>query len=279
MMMSFSSSKLCVKFLSVDKQSYVIKIRNGASILNPNNTRTIISSTKVSFKDENSSAAAASTTTITKLANNTESMSTATSSATQGPPSVGTTSSSTGQSYQEFLQNANHTMLQYHTAKELMKQGKLPNLRIDHKNNAANQNTVMIQVSIVAVFLIAFMSMPILGKKIAKDDEFRKKYIPKWYDYTVTKPNNPWTRQELHEQMIQVQNDLHQRAIAGEFHENNIKQMRNSGKLILNSTTDNDGEEGKQVVEESAKSINSMYKKEWDRIHPGIDNDEKVGEE
>jgi hypothetical protein len=65
--------------------------------------------------------------------------------------------------------------------------------------------------------------MPWLGKKIAPDVEFRTKYIPKWYDYAVTKPNNPWTRQELHKQMIQVQNNLHQRAIADDFEQSNIE--------------------------------------------------------
>jgi hypothetical protein len=102
---------------------------------------------------------------------------------------------------QAYLHEANRTMETYHETRELMRQGKLPakyNGKGDSHNKMAGGATQTTQLAIVGLFLLAFLSTPMIGRKIAQDDEFRQKYIPSWYDFTVKKPENPWTRDELH---------------------------------------------------------------------------------
>ena len=74
--------------------------------------------------------------------------------------------------------------------------------------------------------LCSFLVTPFLGKKIAYDEEFRKKYIPEWYDYTIEKPKSAWTKEELHEQVMLLRTQLHERAIAGEFTPEKLEEMR-----------------------------------------------------
>jgi hypothetical protein len=207
--------------------------------------------------------------------------------------------------YQEYLRDANNVMQQYHTTRELMKQGKLGNNNTNNRSSSSS-STVYLQGTIAGLFVIAFMSMPFLGKKIATDDEFRKRYVPSWYDYTVPKPDKAWTRQELHEQMLDVQRTLHERAIAGEFTPENIERMRQQSTLLSSTSnssisdsvdsstvsTNNNINTGKSFdhlyphrVESASNnpSNNATTKKnipkDWDRIHPGLEDNEKVGED
>jgi hypothetical protein len=94
-------------------------------------------------------------------------------------------------------------------------------------------------------------------QKIATDDEFREKYIPKFYDYSIEKPDYAWTRAELHEQMVQLQMDLHKRAINGEFTPEKLEEMRRHFDGV-NPEKDEHG---------------------WGKIHPGVDDDEDIEED
>ena len=100
----------------------------------------------------------------------------------------------------------------------------------------------------------AFILTPFLGKKIAYDEEFRNKYIPSWFDYTLNKPKNAWTKEELHEQVVLLQQQLHERAIKGEFTPEKLEEMRR-------------GFEKKPEKEEYAH---------FAKLHPGLDDDEDL---
>mmetsp|Transcript_6696 Transcript_6696/g.12595 ORF Transcript_6696/g.12595 Transcript_6696/m.12595 type:complete len:183 (-) Transcript_6696:2050-2598(-) len=112
-----------------------------------------------------------------------------------------------------------------------------------------------LQLAAVSTFLCAFLITPLLGKKIALDEEFRKKYVPSWYDYSLEKPDYAWTRQELHEQMIELQNELAERAIRGEFTPEKLEQMKAQRRQFM----------GKEKSEHG-----------WDQLHPGLDDDDDL---
>ena len=104
---------------------------------------------------------------------------------------------------------------------------------------------------------IAFVATPFLGKKIATDEEFRK-MLPTWYfeAYRTTAPErNPNTRQSLHEQLVAMQKDLHERAIRGEF----TKEKRD--KMVFSDRGLKDDPYG------------------WSKIHPGVEEEEEDDEE
>jgi hypothetical protein len=84
------------------------------------------------------------------------------------------------------------------------------------------------------------------------------------YDFTIRKPDKPWTRDELHEQMLKVQQEIHARAIAGDFSPENLEKMR------------------QELAEHDAaqpKSIKEMtLQQKWDMVHPGLEPGEQVNE-
>jgi hypothetical protein len=100
----------------------------------------------------------------------------------------------------------------------------------------------------------AFILTPFLGRKIAYDEDFREKYIPKWFDYTLNKPKNAWTKEELHEQVVLLQQQLHKRAINGEFTPEKLDEMRRTMHK-------------KPEKEEYAH---------FAKLHPGVDDDEDL---
>jgi hypothetical protein len=170
------------------------------------------------------------------------------------------------------LKDANAEMKKYYDAKELMKQGKLPKL---NNNNAKNHTATAAQAGILVVFLIAFIATPFIGKRIAQDDEFREKYIPSWYDFTVKKPDKAWTRDELHEQMLQVQHDIHTRAIAGEFTPEKLKELQDAMQSPNSSSSialDERYHPHRHGIDRS------KIPKEWDMVHPGLAADEELDE-
>jgi hypothetical protein len=114
-----------------------------------------------------------------------------------------------------------------------------------------------LQLALGASFLVAFVATPFLGRKIAQDSDFRAKWIPSWYDFTVKKPAQAWSRQELHEQMVEVQRELHERAIRGDFTKEKLEEMRRH----LHGVDPEDDEHG------------------WGKIHPGVDDDEDIEED
>lgn len=149
-------------------------------------------------------------------------------------------------------------MEQYHHTRELARQGKLPNKNAHYGPGGNADQTGTFQLGIVAFFLVAFACTPLIGKKMAQDPEFRSRFS--WYDYTVRKPEAPWTRQELHEQMLAVEKELRERAIQGDFDKDKLDALqRNFRKL------DGNGEQN--------------YPSAWDRIHPGLEQGEKLNED
>lgn len=100
----------------------------------------------------------------------------------------------------------------------------------------------------------AFILTPFLGRKIAYDEEFKEKYIPKWFDYTLNKPKNAWTKEELHEQVLILQHQLHQRAINGEFTPEKLDEMR------------------RNLHKKPEKEEYAHFAK----LHPGVDDDEEL---
>ncbi|KAL3823739.1 hypothetical protein ACHAXA_004832 [Cyclostephanos tholiformis] len=107
-----------------------------------------------------------------------------------------------------------------------------------------------LSVSLVCTFLIT----PFLGRKIAYDEEFKEKYVPSWYDFTVEKPKNAWTKEELQREITMLQTRLHERAIAGEFTPEKLEEMR--------------------------RTIHKKPEKEefahFAKMHPGVDDDEEL---
>lgn len=126
--------------------------------------------------------------------------------------------------------------------------------RARNKPSQKESDESAIQKCLLAGFLVAFLATPFLGRRIAQDKEFRDKYVPTWYDYTIKKPKNAWTRAELHDQLIEVQAELHDRAIRGDFSPEKLDQMRRH----FSGVDPDDDEHG------------------WGKLHPGVDDDEDI---
>lgn len=110
------------------------------------------------------------------------------------------------------------------------------------------------QLALGMSLLCSFLITPFLGRKIAQDEEFKKKYIPEWYDYTIEKPKSAWTKEELHEQLVLLRTQLHERAIAGEFTPEKLDQMRRT----------------------MAKKPEKEEHAHFAQLHPGVDADEDL---
>lgn len=156
---------------------------------------------------------------------------------------------------QEYLREANKTMSEYHRARELMKQGKLPS-----KRQPKDDGTLSTQLLVGAFFIAAFLAMPFWGRLIARDKEFRQKYIPSWYDYTV-KQEEGLTREQIHENILRAQLELRRRAIAGEFAPDKLEALKKKLEAV-------DADEDEEVDTSH-----------WDKLHPGVDRGESVNED
>jgi len=163
---------------------------------------------------------------------------------------------------QAYLRNANEQMKKYHETRELLRQGKLKNINAHRGPKHAGAS----QAAVAVVFLGLFIMMPFLGRKIARDDEFREKWVPSWYDYTVPRPDKPWTRDELHEQMLMVQQNLRERAIAGEFAPKNLEKMQSK---MQGKKDDND---------QAPSAAASKVPQSWDTFQPALGEEEDYNE-
>lgn len=153
--------------------------------------------------------------------------------------------------------DASRKMASYEEARILAKQGKLKSKRRGQSDNVKSQNAI--QMSLLATLTLAFIASPILGKKIAQDEEFRQKYVPAWYDFRVKSPESAWTREELHEQLVQVERDIRERAIRGDFTPDKLEEMKRN----MQPRSDL-----------SEEDLEYAHKYGWGRIHPGVDPDE-----
>lgn len=155
-----------------------------------------------------------------------------------------------------YLNHANETMKMYHDTKLQMLEGKLKPKSTE--STESNGPTILI---VVGMFLAAFTVQMLLGKKIARDEEFRKKWVPSWYDYTVERPKSQLSRQEIHDRVLQLQKEIRERAIRGDFNEEKLRKMRRS----------RDGLDPKSNLDDDEHA--------WSKIHPGLDDDEELAEE
>jgi hypothetical protein len=116
------------------------------------------------------------------------------------------------------LMDANEKMKAYADARHRMKLGKLTAKPHKFSHSGGNRSTnLRVQVGVTVILVVSFLSTPFLGKKIAKDKEFREKWVPAWLDYTVKEPEYAWTRQELHDIDVEYQKEMRERAIRGDF--------------------------------------------------------------
>ena len=157
----------------------------------------------------------------------------------------------------EYLMKANSEMEKYHHAREKLRKGLL-------KKREEGFNKFYLAAA--SVFFVTFLYMPMLGRKIARDDEFRAKYIPSWYDFTVRKPENPWTRAELTLQIEEVVTELHERAAAGEFAPEKLDALE---RRLAAADGDMNAAEP-----DGKKDSEAKRRAGWDKIHPGLEEDE-----
>lgn len=157
----------------------------------------------------------------------------------------------------EAVRRANKAMKGYTQTRILAKQGKLPSK--NRPQSQEYQSAHSIQLSLLISLGLAFIVSPILGRKIAQDEEFREKYIPDWYDFRVKPPKSAWTRQELHDQIVDVERDMRERAIQGDFTPDKLEAL----KQTLQPRSDLSGED-----------IAMAKKYGWGAIHPGVDPDD-----
>lgn len=154
----------------------------------------------------------------------------------------------------DMIRDANRQMKGYVETRLLAKRGLLKSKGRGRSEQFQSQN--ILQLSMMVSMLLAFMASPMLGKKIAQDEEFRKKYIPDWYDFRLKSPESAWTRQELHEQLVEVEKDMRERAARGEFAPDKLAELKR--KLQPRSDlTDED--------------LYYAEKYGWGKIHPGVD--------
>lgn len=172
----------------------------------------------------------------------------------------GKTAAEAEEARQQALHDANEKMKSYHYARLAKLRGELPSKR---KQDKPGDNINYAQVAVVVTFVIAFAASPFLGKKIAKDKEFREKYVPAWYDFTIKKPTSELSREEVHDQILQLQKEIRARAIKGDFTDEKLTKMRRyMDGLDPNKEFSPDNDEHA-----------------WSKLHPGIEDDEDVEDE
>jgi hypothetical protein len=158
---------------------------------------------------------------------------------------------------QEAIRTANQHLKGYVETRILAKQGKLKSK--GRGPSKESKSATAIQLSLFISMAAAFIASPLLGKKIAQDKEFREKYVPSWYDFTVKAPDSAWTRQELHEQIVTVEKDMRERAIKGDFSPEKLEELKRSMQPRSDLTEED---------------LHYAKKYGWGRIHPGIDPDD-----
>lgn len=174
----------------------------------------------------------------------------------------------------EYMKEANAKMEEYHKAREAMKHGKLKSKNPYHKDDSG---TATAQFAIAGLFLVAFLSTPFIGRKIADDDEFREKWIPSWYNFTIKKERG-WTRDEINEQMMQVELDVRRRALAGEFSPEKLEKLKKRLEASNNLDEDEDLIEAVQKAKKGSESFEELRHRAWEQPNPAMEKGEKYNE-
>lgn len=82
-------------------------------------------------------------------------------------------------------------------------------------------------------------------------------------DFTIKKPTSELSREEVHEQILQLQKEIRARAIAGDFSDEKVNKMRRyMDGLDPDKKFDPDNDEHA-----------------WSKLHPGLEDDEAVEDE
>jgi len=163
----------------------------------------------------------------------------------------------TNEEREAAVNHANKAMKGYVETRILAKQGKLKSKGRGPSESQKSANAI--QLSLLVSLGLAFIISPVLGRKIATDEEFREKYVPEWYDFRVKPPKSAWTREELHNQIIEVERDTRERAIRGEFTPEKLEELKRS----------------MQPRSDLSDEDLAMAKKYgWSSIHPGVDPDD-----
>ena len=157
----------------------------------------------------------------------------------------------------DAVKNANKAMKGYTQTRILAKQGKLPSK--NRRQSQEHASAHVIQFSLFLSLGMAFIVSPMLGRKIAHDEEFREKWVPEWYDFRVKPPKSAWTRQELHDQIVDVEIDMRERAIKGDFTPEKLAELKQSLQPRSDLSDDD---------------IAMAKKYGWGAIHPGVDPDD-----
>lgn len=110
----------------------------------------------------------------------------------------------------------------------------------------------------VGSFLVAFIATPFLGREIAINPDFRKRFVPDWYDFSIIKPKSEWTRAAFHERFVLHQQELHERAIRGDFSPDKLDGVKQA--------------ELQQRYFDGADPTNDQHG--WGKLHPGLEDDE-----
>ena len=158
---------------------------------------------------------------------------------------------------QEAIRSANQKMKGYVETRILAKQGRLASKGRGRSQSVRSQS--FMQLWMFVSLSLAFIASPFLGKKIAQDKEFRDKYVPSWYDFRIKSPDSAWTRQELHEQLVEVERDMRERAIRGEFTPEKLEELK------------------RRMQPRSDLTEEDLYYAEkygWGKVHPGVDPDD-----
>jgi len=170
-----------------------------------------------------------------------------------------TAAEETEEARQKVLHEANETMKTYHDARMKKLRGELPS------RQPQQEGTNRAQLAVLGFFLIGFLASPFIGKKIARDKEFREKYIPSWYDFTIKRPTSGMSREEVHNQILQLQKEIRARAIAGDFSDEKVAKMRRYMEGL-------DPEQNKEFNPDHDQHS-------WSKLHPGVEGDEDVEDE
>lgn len=156
----------------------------------------------------------------------------------------------TAEEIEQALEKANESMRAYYSyPPEKVIAAKKAKFNERHRDKQ-----FYLQLGIGMSLLCTFLTTPFIGRKIAYDEEFKQKYIPSWYDYTLEKPKSAWTRAELQEHLVKLRTELHERAIRGEFTPGKLEEMR------------------RNLEKKPEKAEYSHFSK----LHPGVDDDEEL---
>eukprot|EP00549_Striatella_unipunctata_P016967 CAMPEP_0118696358 /NCGR_PEP_ID=MMETSP0800-20121206/13798_1 /TAXON_ID=210618 ORGANISM="Striatella unipunctata, Strain CCMP2910" /NCGR_SAMPLE_ID=MMETSP0800 /ASSEMBLY_ACC=CAM_ASM_000638 /LENGTH=180 /DNA_ID=CAMNT_0006595453 /DNA_START=92 /DNA_END=634 /DNA_ORIENTATION=- len=164
------------------------------------------------------------------------------------------------------LKEANEKMKAYFTDR--------PPLEKIKRRTLGDPSQHKIQFAIGLLFVAAFVASPFLGKKIAQDEEFRTRYIPSWYDFTIKHETSEMSKEDMHETIVEHQRQLHERAIRGDFTPDKLQKLRATYYQAKQAQEQEEQEEDAAARRTLSNQQPSNDPYGWSKIHPGMDDDD-----